>query len=62
MSRLISIIIPCCNEEEALERFPVRLFPLLDSLAVPGEQRVALILVDDGSRDQTWAMRPARYS
>ncbi len=56
MSRLISIIIPCCNEEEALERFPVRLFPLLDSLAVPGEQRVELILVDDGSRDQTWAM------
>lgn len=56
MSRLISLIIPCCNEEQALGRFPDRLFPVLSDLVIAGEQRVELILVDDGSRDRTWEM------
>lgn len=49
----LSIIIPCCNEEDAVYLLPRRLFPALRQL---GERyEVELILVDDGSIDQTWS-------
>ncbi len=44
---MISIIIPCFNERENIERFPESLFPILKSL---GEE-FELIVIDDGSDD-----------
>lgn len=50
-SKLVSIVIPCYNEEKNIERFDKELFPVLDKL--PYEYEV--IAVDDGSqKDKTW--------
>ena len=51
MQRL-SIVMPCCNEEEAIELLPGRLFPVLRRLAQHYE--IELVMVDDGSTDETW--------
>ncbi len=51
MQRL-SIVMPCCNEEDAVALLPERLFPTLQRLAAAYE--IELILVDDGSTDATW--------
>lgn len=52
MSANLAIIIPCCNEEEALGLLHERLSPVLTNI----EQRYTteLVLVDDGSTDATW--------
>lgn len=52
MQRL-SIVMPCCNEEEAIGLLPDRLFPALRRLARSHE--IELVMVDDGSTDDTWA-------
>ena len=49
----LSIIIPCYNEAENVEHLAAALFPVVDELA--REQSVEVILVDDGSRDDTLA-------
>ena len=49
----VSIVVPCCNEEEAVRLLPSRLFPVLERLAATYE--LQLVLVDDGSGDATWA-------
>ena len=47
---LISLVVPCYNESEALRPFMVELTRVLDSMeGVDAE----VILVDDGSRDNT---------
>jgi len=46
---LLSVILPCYDEEGAAARFEGELFPALDALAVPYE----VIAVDDGSCDGT---------
>ncbi|MGN6699705.1 MAG: glycosyltransferase family 2 protein [Thermomicrobiales bacterium] len=51
MTRL-SVIMPCCNEEDAIELLPARLFPALELLA--RRYALELICVDDGSADATW--------
>lgn len=51
--RRISIVMPCCNEEEAIALLPDRLFPVLRRLARNYE--LELVLVDDGSTDDTWS-------
>jgi dolichol-phosphate mannosyltransferase len=51
MQRL-SIVMPCCNEEEAIELLPKRLFPTLHRLEQSYE--IEIVLVDDGSTDDTW--------
>ena len=50
--QLLSIILPCCNEEGALGLLPDRLFPVLHELA--RTFTLELICVDDGSTDATW--------
>jgi dolichol-phosphate mannosyltransferase len=51
MARL-SIVIPCCNEEDAVALLPARLFPALAPLA--RRYTLELVFVDDGSTDATW--------
>jgi glycosyltransferase involved in cell wall biosynthesis len=54
---LLSIVVPCYNEEEVLPETAKRLLALLDGLAGQGkvDRRSHVIFVDDGSRDGTWA-------
>jgi len=47
----LSIIIPCYNEAENVTQMAETLFPVVDTLA--HSQTVEVILVDDGSRDDT---------
>ena len=48
---VLSVIAPCFNEELNVDNLVARTLASLDALPVPAE----LILVDDGSRDATWA-------
>ena len=47
---LISIVIPCYNEEEVIEETIKRMLALCSELT---DVRVELIFVDDGSHDNT---------
>jgi glycosyltransferase involved in cell wall biosynthesis len=47
--RLLSVVIPCYNEESGVDTLFARLLPVLDGLAVPYE----VVCVNDGSRDAT---------
>lgn len=49
MAELLSIIVPCYNEQEALPIYYKTVLPIFDQLNVPYE----LIFVDDGSKDET---------
>ena len=49
MKDLISIVVPCYNEEEALPIFYKTITPILSALRVEYE----LVFVDDGSKDNT---------
>ncbi len=49
--KLVSLVIPCYNEEKNIERFITELFPVLEQLKYDYE----VIAVDDGStKDNTW--------
>lgn len=50
--RSISLVIPCFNEEEVLPELRRRLQELAKQYSCPLE----VILIDDGSRDQTWPL------
>jgi dolichol-phosphate mannosyltransferase len=50
--QVLSIVIPCCNEEAAVHLLPERLFSVLRQLSA--RFAIELILVDDGSTDGTW--------
>lgn len=54
----LAFVIPCFNEEEALPKLLARLGALSDELVASGRIRGAaqVLLVDDGSRDGTWAV------
>ncbi|RIK47162.1 MAG: glycosyltransferase family 2 protein [Chloroflexi bacterium] len=52
MKQRISIVMPACNEEEALRLLPARLFPVLE--AMQDAYELELVLVDDGSSDATF--------
>ena len=49
MKELISIIVPCYNEQEALPVFYKTIVPILSNF----EENYELIIVDDGSKDNT---------
>src|SRR3981189_833643 len=47
----LSIVVPCCNEEEGLREFHCQMTAAARALCA---QKFQLILVDDGSTDRTW--------
>lgn len=55
---LLSIVVPCYNEEEVLPETSKRLAELLERLIAKGLAHVdsATYFVDDGSRDGTWEL------
>ena len=51
MSKMISVVVPICNEEEGIEKFlNERLFKVLQKIE---KYKFEIILVDDGSKDKT---------
>jgi glycosyltransferase involved in cell wall biosynthesis len=55
---VLSIVVPCYNEQEALPETSRQLLALRTRLVAAGKitDESRLVLVDDGSRDRTWAM------
>lgn len=55
---VLSIVVPCYNEQEALPETMRQLLVLRDRLVTSGKiaDTSRLVFVDDGSRDRTWAM------
>ncbi|MES2831333.1 MAG: glycosyltransferase family 2 protein [Pseudomonadota bacterium] len=55
---VLSLILPCYNEQEVLPETTQRLIALIEGLQRDGEiaQGSAIYYVDDGSRDSTWEM------
>lgn len=56
MSKIISIVVPCYNEEAALKYTIPQLLKIFDDLVGQGKisSESFLLCVDDGSRDKTW--------
>ena len=48
----ISIVIPCCNEEDSVPQLATKLFPVLEQLR--RDRSVEVVFVDDGSTDGTY--------
>lgn len=55
---MLSVVVPCYNEEVVLPETARRLVALLDELVGNGrvDSSSHVIFVDDGSRDRTWAL------
>jgi dolichol-phosphate mannosyltransferase len=51
---ILSVVVPCHNEAESLDRLASELAKL--RAALRGKYAVELVLVDDGSRDATWTI------
>jgi dolichol-phosphate mannosyltransferase len=58
--RPLSVVVPCCNEAESLPKLAEALEALQAALA--DRYSVDFVLVDDGSRDETWRLLEARYA
>lgn len=58
MKELLTIVIPCYNEEESLPETAARLCTLMEQMIREGSisEHSNLLFVDDGSRDRTWAI------
>ena len=50
MEKLLSLVVPAFNEEEAMEQSFERTYRAMSTIGYPFE----LIYIDDGSRDRTW--------
>jgi glycosyltransferase involved in cell wall biosynthesis len=46
----LSLVVPCMNEEDGIDTLVAR----LSAITAPWKQRAEIILVDDGSTDNTW--------
>src|SRR4051794_17384053 len=55
----ISIVVPCHNEVDSLDRLAAEMVHLRDALATQYEME--LILIDDGSTDATWSLLEERF-
>ncbi len=55
--RSLSVVIPCYNESEVFAKLRSRLDAVLGPLGIPYE----VILVDDGSRDNTWQLMESAH-
>ena len=53
LRRLVSLVIPCYNESDVFPRLEQALVALADRLCQ--EFEIEIVLVDDGSKDATWA-------
>lgn len=60
---ILYIVVPCYNEEEALESSAARLKDKLCSLVSKGmvSEKSRIVFVDDGSRDKTWDILQKLY-
>jgi dolichol-phosphate mannosyltransferase len=58
VSRVLSVVVPCYNEEGNVERFDATLMPVLESLAKEWD-KLDVVLIDDGSTDATYAQLQA---
>ena len=56
---LLSIVVPCFNEEEVLKNSIDELLNVLNDLSNKNkiDKNSYLYLVDDGSTDETWVMK-----
>ena len=50
---MISLIIPCYNEEDTLPAFYAALNRVIEEIAEIAEHEFEILFVDDGSRDHT---------
>jgi dolichol-phosphate mannosyltransferase len=48
----LSIVIPCCNEEDSVPQLVTRLFPVVEQLR--RDRTAEIVFVDDGSTDATY--------
>src|SRR5256885_8022629 len=55
---LLSIVVPCYNEQEVLPETAKRVLMLIEHLQVQGKiaRNSHVVFVDDGSRDKTWSI------
>lgn len=53
---ILSVVVPCYNEEAALPHFLPEMKRVADDLSAGGEVEVELLFIDDGSRDGTLAL------
>jgi dolichol-phosphate mannosyltransferase len=51
---VLSVVVPCFNEEGNVEQFAATLLPVLERLA-PRWKSIDVVLIDDGSTDKTYA-------
>lgn len=58
------IVVPCYNEEEAIETSASRLLVKLDDLKKKGliSEKSKIVFVDDGSKDKTWELIEKLYN
>jgi dolichol-phosphate mannosyltransferase len=56
----LSIVIPCCNEEDSVPDLVVKLFPVVEQLR--RDRSVEIVFIDDGSTDGTYARLQAIMS
>lgn len=58
MGVILGVVIPCYNEQEVVEETVRRMLQLMERLQQAGKISIesTLNLVDDGSRDRTWAL------
>ena len=58
MTTLLSIVLPCYNEEEVLPETNKRLLALMDVMQLSGlvSSNSSIHYVDDGSKDKTWLL------